>query len=53
MKYIPRHSAQHNARRRFWAARRSHFAEMMHQIGMGAAGGLMIALLLTLPFFIP
>lgn len=53
VKYVPRHSAKHGARLRIYAARRARITEAMKQIGMGAAGGVMIALLLTLPLIVP
>lgn len=46
VRYVPLHSYKINDRRR-----RRH--EALQKLSMGAAGGLMIGLLVTLPFLIP
>lgn len=49
VRYIPLHSYDYNERRR----RRNRRAEGWKKVGMGAMGGLMIAILIMAPFLMP
>jgi hypothetical protein len=49
VRYVPLHSYEYNERRR----RRRRHAAAWQTFGMGALGGLMVAILITAPFLMP